>query len=283
MPNPPRASNYIHGASPAEQRRLSLMNDLLNEASLRELGLGGGEKVLDVGSGLGQFSRAMARAGGSGAFVLGIERSVEQLGVARRLASADGSESLLEFREGDAFDLPLRDTEWGCFDVAHARFLLEHVTDPLGVVSAMVRAVRPGGRIVLVDDDHDILRLWPEPPGFMPLWHAYTRSYDRLGNDPFVGRRLVSLLSLAGARPVRATWIFFGGCAGQAVFPGFVENMIGILVGARDAILATAGLEARAFDQGMASFKEWKERPDAAMWYAISWAEGARHENPHGR
>jgi ubiquinone/menaquinone biosynthesis C-methylase UbiE len=255
------------------------MNELLNEASLRELNLRGGEKILDVGSGLGQFSRAMARASGVGGFVLGIERSAEQLAEARKLAPAESGGGFVEFRKGDALELPLRDSEWESFDVVHTRFLLEHVNEPLRVVSSMMRAVRPGGRIILADDDHDLLRLWPEPPGFMPLWHAYIRSYDRLGNDPFVGRRLISLLKSAGARPVRNTWIFFGGCSGQTAFPGFVDNIIGILVGARDAIIATAGFEPHAFDQGIASFQQWRNRADAAMWYAISWAEGVRSEN----
>ena len=56
-------STYIHGTAPEEQRRLSLLNDvLLNPASLHEIGLRGDERVIDFGSGLGQFTRAMGRA-----------------------------------------------------------------------------------------------------------------------------------------------------------------------------------------------------------------------------
>ena len=108
---------------------------------------------------------------------------------------------LVDFRQGQAEQLPLRENEWGTFDVAHTRFLLEHVPDPAAVVRQMIRAVRPGGRIILQDDAHDTHRLWPEPPGFGRLWSAYLRTYDRLGNDPFVGVRLVSLLVEAGAVP----------------------------------------------------------------------------------
>jgi cyclopropane fatty-acyl-phospholipid synthase-like methyltransferase len=52
------SSEYIHGTHPDEQARLSLLNDLLNRGSLRELQLQGGERVLDVGCGLGQLARA---------------------------------------------------------------------------------------------------------------------------------------------------------------------------------------------------------------------------------
>ena len=45
-------STYIHGTSPEEQRRLSLMNDvLLNPLSLRELALRGDERIIDFGAG----------------------------------------------------------------------------------------------------------------------------------------------------------------------------------------------------------------------------------------
>src|SRR5436309_15683962 len=186
-------SRYLHGTEPLEQRRLSRLNDLINRASLAELGLRGGERILEVGSGLGQFARAMARLAGPSGHVLGIERSPEQLRGAMRAARGAGEARLVEWRRGDALALPPRRGEWGSFDVAHARFLLEHVPDPLAVVRAMARAVRPGGRVVLEDDDHALMHLWPDPPGFRAVWDAYIRSYDRAGNDPYVGRRLVAL------------------------------------------------------------------------------------------
>src|SRR5436853_2895641 len=114
-------SIYIHGTSEQEQLRLSLLNDvLLNTASLREMALRGDERIIDFGSGLGQFSRAMARAVPRGR-VLGIERNEEQLATASRIASAEGEPSLVDFRRGDVLNLELAREEWGSFDLAHAR------------------------------------------------------------------------------------------------------------------------------------------------------------------
>jgi len=269
-----RASRYVHGTDPIEQRRLSALNDLLNETSLRRMAPQPGERVLDVGAGLAQLTRAMARAAGVRA--LGIERSAEQIAEAMRQARAAGEEALIELRAGDALAMPLAAGEWGSFDLAHARFVLEHVADPPGVVTQMVRALKPGGRLVLEDDDHDVLRLHPEPPGFSAAWRAYMRTYEVAGNDPLIGRKLVQLIHDAGARPRRNDWLFFGGSAGEERFGALVENAARILEGARDAIVAAGGLPGAALDEAVQNLREWGKRPDASIWFARCWAEGVK-------
>ena len=138
-------SVYIHGTTAEEQRRLSLGRGAPDDAlrfalvvgvrGVETMGEGriSAERIIDFGSGLGQFSRAMARAVPRGR-VLGIERNEEQLAGAYRVASTEGESNLVEFRRGDVLNLELAREEWGSFDLAHARFILEHVPDPLRVV-----------------------------------------------------------------------------------------------------------------------------------------------------
>jgi SAM-dependent methyltransferase len=220
----------------------------------------------------------MAIASGQRGGTVGIDASPAQIEEAKRLAKAAKEEGWVDFRVGDAVHPSLREEEWGTFDVAHARFLLEHVPDPEAVVGALVSAVRPGGRIVLEDEDHDILRLWPEVPAVEALWRAYMRTYVRLGNDPHVGKKLVELLNRAGAKPTRNNWIFFGGCSGSPHFPGLVENMSRILEGAREEIIATGLLDGRALDGAVGELRAWSKRPDAGFWYGMGVAEGVRSQ-----
>ena len=49
-----------------------------------------------------------------------------------------------------------------------------------------------------------------------------------------------------------------------------------VTVDARDTVLAQSFLNAEYFDAGMQAMEGWRHRPDAALWYAICWAEGVR-------
>jgi len=267
---------YLHGAHPDEQDRLSRLNDLLNEASIREARVQSGNRVVDFGSGLGQLTRAFARAAVPGGSVVGIERDAAQRDKALDLADRAGETGLVDFRSGNVYDPPLDPNEWGSFDIAHARFVLEHVSDPQAVVNAMVQAVRPGGRVILQDDDHETLRCWPEPPGLSTLMAAYVRAISVNHNDPFIGRRLGTLLTRAGAATRRANQVNFGGCAGDENFPVLVENLIGVIQGIRARMLTEDLLDPADYDRAIDELRAWGKRPDAAIWYAVPWIEGHR-------
>jgi ubiquinone/menaquinone biosynthesis C-methylase UbiE len=265
-------SHYIHGSDPSEQSRLSRLNDLINSRCFPKLKVEKGFKILDVGSGLGQFTFKMSDAVGVSGFCLGIERDVNQLDVARKNHSA----SNLEFRQGDALHLPLTSTEWGTFDFAHTRFLLEHLSNPGQAVAEMVRALKPGGRIFLEDDDHNTVTLFPEPPGFPTLWAAYLDSYIEVGNDPFIGRKLTKLLYDQGIKNIRNDVIFFGDCAGTETFNLFVTNLVEV-IGTSYAVMISSNLiSEQDYQMAIENIKKWGQLPYASLWYNISMAEGTK-------
>lgn len=272
----PRADTvYLHGTTPAEKDRLARLNQLLNGACLTALALSGGERVLDVGAGLGILGRAIARAAPD-VRVVGVERDPGQRAAAEGLAAVAGERGLVEWRAGDAHDLPLAPDEWGTFDVAFARYVVEHSPTPARIVAEMTRAVRPGGRVVVIDDDYSLLRVHPEIDGLMRVWDAFCGSVARLGLDPWIGRRLPALLHGAGLEVRRCDWIFFGGCHGEHRFERVVTTFRDMLDGAREHLLADGSLDAGTLDDALTRFASWRESPGAALWYGACLADGRR-------
>jgi SAM-dependent methyltransferase len=270
------ADDYVHGFSPEEQARLTRMQDLLNDAQRAVMDLAGVTRLLDVGCGLGQLTRAFARDLPPDATVVGVERNDLQRDEAIRQAEAAGEAGRVEFRAGDAAALPLSDGERGTFDLCHARFLLEHVRDPEAVVRQMVAAVRPGGRVVLVDDDHDLLRLSPSCPPVEHAWRVYQEGYRDRGQDPWIGRRLPSLLAAAGAPPVRVATVFYGAVHGMPQFDLTVDNLIEVVRGAGDALVEAGRIERADLADALDAFDRWRGRPAATVWYVLPLAEGRR-------
>jgi SAM-dependent methyltransferase len=107
-------------------------------------GLGGDERALDAGTGAGTYALALAP---SVREVVGVDPVPELLEEARRLAASARADTVT-FVEGDATALPV---ESESFDLATCARTLHHVRRPELVVAELTRVVRPGGKIMLVD------------------------------------------------------------------------------------------------------------------------------------
>jgi 2-polyprenyl-6-hydroxyphenyl methylase/3-demethylubiquinone-9 3-methyltransferase len=99
-----------------------------------------GKEVLDVGCGGGILAEAMA---GLGAVVTGIDMSKEALAVAKLHLKASGLR--VEYRLGTAEDFATSRPEK--YEVVTCLELLEHVPDPLSVVSACQKLAKFGGDV----------------------------------------------------------------------------------------------------------------------------------------
>lgn len=282
MASAPPAAGLGSGRGSPHQvvARLGRMQALLNRRSMDALQVQPGQRVLDLGSGQGHFACLLARAVGASGTVVGVEadRSHHELSLRRARAECP-SDARPDLRRGDAGHPPLQESEWGTFDLAHARFLLERVVQPQRVVEAMLAAVRPGGRIVLEADDPHALRLWPEDPDVEALWVAYRRASPMSDGGHEMGTDLVRLAVAAGARPQRAECLSLAGCAGDARFDVLHENLVGVLRDSQELLAERDLLSASDFERGITALESWGQRDDAALWYATCWVEATRLES----
>lgn len=187
------ATGYSHGYSPA------VVQTMARRTAEREAGfflpyLHTGLRILDVGCGPGTITLGLARAVAPGE-VLGLDIDPGSVAVAEATAREQGVNNL-RFEIGSAEALPFPDAS---FDAVFEHTLLEHVPDPLSVLSEMRRVLRPGGCVGLRDGDWGsnifVPALGPELEAAFVL---YERWWRHRGGDPRFGRRQRALLREAG-------------------------------------------------------------------------------------
>jgi SAM-dependent methyltransferase len=113
------------------------------EAFVGALGIGPGTEVLDLGCGDGTTAIPAAQRG---AEVLGVDIAANLVAAGNRRAQALGLANV-RFQEGDACDL--QGVPDKSYDLLVSIFGAMFAPKPLEVAKAMVRVVRPGGRIVM--------------------------------------------------------------------------------------------------------------------------------------
>jgi ubiquinone/menaquinone biosynthesis C-methylase UbiE len=128
----------------------------LGSARLRELlAPVPGERLLEIGPGVGLYSLPAARWLGPGGRLDVLDLQPEMLAETDRRARAEGLTNLVTTR-GDARDLPYPD---GAFDGAFVVTALGEIPDPVAALAELRRVVVPAGRVVvgeLVIDLHGI-------------------------------------------------------------------------------------------------------------------------------
>ncbi|NJD26085.1 MAG: methyltransferase domain-containing protein [Betaproteobacteria bacterium] len=112
----------------------------------RAAGLRSTDRVLDIGSGIGGTSRCLAKE--FGCRVTGIDLTDEYCRVASLLTAKVGLDELIDYRQGDATNLPFADNE---FDVVWTEHVAMNIPDKRRLYSEMYRVLKPGGTLAIYD------------------------------------------------------------------------------------------------------------------------------------
>ncbi len=169
----------------------------LRRWSIGSLSLQAGQTALEVGCGPGTMSIALADAVGTTGAVNGIDNSRAMIAEAERRAAHHPH---VQFDTGDAQDLRFGDGE---FDACYSERVFQHLDAPEMALEEMLRVLRPGGRLVVVDTDWETVTIdHPDAPTTRKILNFVT---DVFSTNGWIGRRLPRLFRDSGLKDMSMT------------------------------------------------------------------------------
>ena len=190
-------SDYALGNTDAEHERLiwqAARVAPITERLFREARIGPGQRVLDIGSGVGDVAMLAARLVGPSGRVVGIERDPKSIAKARARVAEAGLDNV-SFTQSDVSEIP----DGEPFDAAVGRFILMFLPDPVATLRSLSRLVRPGGVLAFHEPS------WAPVLACLatlPLWSATAsiihETFLRSGANPEMGPDLYQKFLEAG-------------------------------------------------------------------------------------
>jgi ubiquinone/menaquinone biosynthesis C-methylase UbiE len=163
--------------------------------SYDSLALRPGMVVAEIGCGTGTAARELTAMVDPEGYVHGFDISEQFIGVARARAAASKH---VDFQVADAVALPLPDR---CLDAYRAERVYMHLRCPEAALAEAFRVLRPGGRLLTMDQDWDTLLFDGDVAATRIVTHAFA---DSMVNGT-IARRMRSLLRQAGFDDIAIT------------------------------------------------------------------------------
>jgi ubiquinone/menaquinone biosynthesis C-methylase UbiE len=190
-------SQYALGSTDAEHQRLIRQATWLaahTERLFRESGIGPRQRVLDLGSGVGDVALIAARLVGPSGEVVGIERDPRSIALAAaRMSEVDLRN--VSFTQTDAAQIPGDKP----FDAAVGRYILMFLPDPISVLRSLSHLVRPGGILAFQEP---CWKSFLQQSARLPLWSAgaslLVETFQRSGTNTEMGPALSRVFQEAG-------------------------------------------------------------------------------------
>ncbi|MGP3951506.1 methyltransferase domain-containing protein [Streptomyces sp. 7N604] len=138
--------HYGYWENDADDSSIEEATDRLTDLMISGLAAQAGQRVLDIGCGIGHPALRLISA--CDVNVVGITVSHDQVAQATERAAAAGLADRATFQFADAMDMPFPD---GSFDAAWAFESMWHMPDRRHVLAETARVLRPGGRLAIAD------------------------------------------------------------------------------------------------------------------------------------
>lgn len=158
-----------------------------------------GMTVLDIGCGTGAITRGIVEKVGVTGRVVGIDNNPYLIAQARENY---GHIPNLSFQTGSAYKTIYEDE----FDVVTSARVLQWLAEPSKALEVMKLAAKQGGKVLILDYNHEKIIWEPTPPPEMQYFYdAFLKWRADAGMDNTIADQLVSLFEVASFNEINAT------------------------------------------------------------------------------
>jgi DNA-binding transcriptional MerR regulator len=267
---------YVHGHRPIELARLQDQADTLTELLHHDTGYAPGERILEVGCGVGAQTAVIAQRS-PGGVITSIDVTPAVLERARDRLAAVEHDASVTFLQADATELPHASGPLaaGTFDHVVVCFVLEHLVDPAATLAGLRRMLRPGGSLTVIEGDHGSAYFHPDSTAAREAIDCQITLQRQAGGDALIGRRLRPLLAAAGFREVAVSpRLVYVDADHPDLADGFTRRTFtAMIAGVREPAVAAGLITGERFDAGVADLLRTAE-DDGTFHYTFFRATG---------
>ena len=254
---------YVHGHATAEHQRLQDQAGALQLLLHHDTHYPAGARVLEAGCGVGAQTLTLAQWSPQAQFV-SVDIDGKSVARARRRVRQAGLTNV-ELRRADLLDLPDAEAR---FDHVFVCFVLEHLRHPREALRALLRQLKPGGTITVVEGDHGPTFMHPDSAAARAAIRCQVRLQRRAGGNALIGRQLHPLLVAAGCVDVRVSprLVYVDGSRPDLAESFTRRTFTAMIEGVRDAAIEAGFSSAERFDAGLRGLRRAAE-PDGVFGY----------------
>lgn len=159
---------------------------------LRNLGVEDNKLLLEIGSGPGFYTKILLDTF-KNTKIVSLDNDENLLEVAHKMLNAEYG-NRVSFINDDIINNSLKDNS---FDIVIARFVFQHLNDPVKVLKEIYRVLKPGGKVIIIDVDSELWGVtYPKNELIKQLNSSLSKFQSSLNGNREIGRSLLTLLKL---------------------------------------------------------------------------------------
>jgi SAM-dependent methyltransferase len=239
---------YVHGYDPRANTRLQDQARALVDLLHSDTEYPAGSVVLEAGCGIGAQTVTLAHRSPGARFV-SIDIAPDSVVEAARRVHAAGLTNV-QCRQADLFALPFGRES---FDHVFVCFLLEHLSRPLEALAILMRLLKPGGTITVIEGDHGSAYFHPDSRAAHRAIECQIELQRAAGGNALIGRQVYPLMIEAGLDAVRVSpRMVYVDASKPGLVDGFtIRTFTAMIEGVRASALEAGMIEPADFDAGV--------------------------------